>query len=342
MLKKICHIITYCILFFVVLILADFYKHPLFLFLAMLLIALVPVSYAVCKYTFSSLRPFLHTTSNFGITDDEMTFSAGFENPSVFPIPDCILTYEVTSSFYPCDETFICNIPVYSKQKFSFDIPMTFRRCGCYHIRLTGLVLYDYLHLFSYHKDLSLQSEIIIHPKTTDNICFDAASFKEGFDEFEEMGKKGLVSSNVTDIREYIPGDRLQRIHWKLSARNDKLMVKENEQTASNQFTVLAELYLPESSSDLLEKSLSHAYSIATELIRSGQIFFFCYYCISNQDFERHLIHNREELDTALLNCFYQIPYKEKDLALSILEKTGLISGTILHATAKGVTDVIS
>nr|MBQ8252051.1 DUF58 domain-containing protein [Lachnospiraceae bacterium] len=342
MLRKIYHIFTYCILFFIILMLADFYKQPLFLFLAMLLIALIPASYFVCKKTVSSLTPYTDITSLFGTSGDTMTLSVGLHNSSLFPLPDCTLTYEITSSFYPCNEIFQCNIPVYSHRNCSFDIPVTFRRCGCYQVRLSHITTHDYLRFFCFKKDISIQKEIVIHPKQTETVSFDSAAFGEGFDEFEENSAKGQVSSNVTDIREYIPGDRLQKIHWKLSAKIDKLMVKENEQTSSNQFTILAELYLPEQGSDILERSLTYAYSLALELLKAGEPFFFCYYIAAEEDFARHLIRSKEEFELALSDCFYQTPYSDEDLALYILERTETLKGVILHASAKGVNSIVS
>lgn len=342
MLKKVFHAITYGILFLLILLLADFYKQPLFLFLLMLLIALLPASYFVCKQALSSMQPVLRASSLYGISGGEILIHFGLHNASIFPIPSCTLTYEVTSSYYSCKESFQCVIPAYSNRTFTFDIPVTFQKCGCYQIKLKQMVFHDYLHFFRFEKKLSLQKEIVIHPKTTENISFDSATFGEGFDEFEENEAKGLVSSNVTDIREYIPGDRLQRIHWKLSAKIDKLMVKENEQTSSNQFTILVELFLPYPESTQLEQSLSNACTMAYELLKQGETFFFCYYCSLEEDFAKHLIRNKEDLEQALLNCFYQVPYTEEDFALHILEKTDLLKGTILHISGKGVKDIVS
>lgn len=342
MLKRILYAISYAILFLLILLLADFYKQPLFLFLLMLLLALPPASYLVCKHALTSMLPILHTSSLYGISGGNLVVSIGLHNPTLFPLPSCTFTYRLTSSYYPCEETFRCTIPAYSRQDFSFDIPVTFQKCGCYELHLLHIECFDYLHFFRFEKTLSLQKEIVIHPKTTDDVSFDSAAFGEGFDEFDESDAKGLVSSNVTDIREYIPGDRLQRIHWKLSAKINKLMVKENEQTSSNQFTILVELFLPYPESPVLEQSLSHAYTMANELLKHGETFFFCYYSCSEEDFIKHLIRSREDLEQAILNCFYQVPYTEENFALDILEKTDLLKGTILHISDKGVKDIVS
>ena len=81
---------------------------------------------------------------------------------------------------------------------------------------------------------------------------------------------------------------------------------------------------------------------MAHELLKLGETFFFCYYCSQTEDFARHLIKNKEDLEQALLDCFYQSPYSEEDYALRILEKTDLFKGTILHVSGKGVNDIVS
>lgn len=344
-LKKAFHILTYVLLFLLILFLADFYKQPLFLFLLMLLVILPPASFLVCQYAFQSLSPLLEVSfleSGAEESLESQKLRIGLHNATFFPLPDCTISYRVSCSYYPCDTLYQCNIPCYSRQDSIFEIPMNFQRCGCYQVTVCHLEIPDYLRFFSFKKGLSLQKEIIIYPKPAEDVEFDSATFGEGFDEYEETDAKGLVSSNVTDIREYIPGDRLQKIHWKMSAKINKLMVKENEQTSSNQFTILVELYLPDASSPVLENSLSNAYGMANELLKAGEMFFFCYYCIHEEDFHRQLIRNKEEFESALLDCFYQTPYKEENLALSILEKTSVFKGTILHITDKGVSNVVS
>lgn len=341
MVKQFFRVITYSILFLFLILLADFYKQPLFLFLLMLLIALPAASYYVGKHALASLQPFLRASSLYNTSGGEITLFIGVHNPTFFPIPACTLSYEISSSFYPCKEQFTCTIPAYSRQEFSFDIPVTFQKSGCYQVKLIQMEFFDYLHFFHFTKNIPVLKEIVIHPKFTEDVIVDSSTFGEGFDEFEETEAKGLVSSNVTDVREYIPGDRLQRIHWKLSAKIDKWMVKENEQTSSNQFTILVELFLPDPESMVLEQSLSVAYSAATQLLKQGETFFFCYYCIHGEDFAKHLIKSKEDLEQALLDCFYQTPYSEENFALDLLEKTELLKGTVLHVSGKGVKDIV-
>ena len=342
MARRIFSIVTYILLFLAVLFLTGFYMQPLFLLLEMLMLALPLVSYLVTRFVFSRLQTSVSCHSSFAVSDETISCELLLDNPTIFPLLDCTLTYQISSSFYPCDQQRNLICPAYSKGDFRFQIPLSFHRSGCYQITLYSLTAHDYLHFFHFSKSLLCEKEITIYPKRNKSIYFDATSYGEGFDEFEEASKTGNISSNVTDIREYQPGDRLQKIHWKLSAKIDKLMVKENEQTSSSQFTVLLELFQPDAASDCLEMSLSNGYSIACSLLEKKEPFFFSFYSITRVDFISLLIKTTDDLDAALLECFYQIPYSQEDLALTVLRKVDSGNGTILYATHKGVTDVIS
>lgn len=340
MLKQVLSAIKYILFFALMVFLTLFYKHPLFIFVLMLLLVLPPVSYFACRYCFFSLTPFLEAKPSISHAQSTVTLSIGLINKSIFPIADLSVTYHLDSSFYPCKQKRIINCPIYGKKSFSFDIPVHFERSGCYIIVLEEIHCYDYLHIFTFRRSLSQKREITIYPKEIDSITFPSATYAEGFDEFEESSAKGNVSSNVTDVREYIPGDRLQKIHFKLSARIQKLMVKENEATSTNQFTLLVELYQPVPESDILEQSLTNCCAMAHALIRAQEVFYFTFYCMKRREFSSFLIHCEEDFERALSACFCQSTYTQKNLALETQQKAQIIKGVILHATHEGVTDV--
>ena len=323
-------------------LLATFYQKPIFLFLLMLLLLLPPASYLAARYAVRHLQPEITTSLLFGHSGDEITVSFVLKNPAYLPLPDCTFHYTVSSPFYPNEESYEVNCPVYAHDSFAFSIPLTFRRAACYQIRLTQITVWDYLQFFTFHKEVTLQKELFIFPPENDSLQFSSAAFGEGFDEFEENSAKGNVSSNVTDIREYIPGDRLQKIHWKLSAKIHKLMVKENEQTSSHQFILLPELYLPDPVQPVLEHILANTLTMGRSLLADGITFFFWYYSIAAQDFMQFCILNEDQLEEAFRSCFYESTYAESDLALTVLQKADMVHGSILHVTDKGVEDVIS
>ncbi len=335
-------VITYILLVIALIFLSTFYRTGLFVFFLIMVLLLPVVSYLVSRYAFRRMSIRAESSTAFAQSSDSITVRILLDNPTLFPLPDCLIRYHITSSFYPCEDEWQAVCPSYAKNVFSFELPLEIKRCGCYQIRLHSLEAYDFLHFFRFHKETPHLTEVRVFPREVETEPFEPSDYGEGFDEFEETSARGNTSSNVTDIREYIPGDRLQRIHWKLSAKIDKLMVKENEHTSSNQFTILIELFLPSPESAALEESLKNGYALANSLIRYGQAFFLCFYQECATEFSKTLIQNKEQLDQAFSESFYYAPYAEEDLALSVFQRAGMQGGTILHVTHKGVTDVVS
>lgn len=329
---------------------AFFYQQTFFYMLIVLELCLPIFSYYLTKHAFSSLEPVISLSpmdSQKGIT---ATLTLKVINPTYLPISSIVATLSFCSLFYKEEEkaSHIMSLRAKSDNALSFPIKLT--KCGLFEAKLYTIECFDYLHLFHFEKDVNLSSQIRIFPDKEAHEERHEAIYSEGFDEFEESEKKGNVSSNVTDIREYQPGDRLQKIHWKLSEKIDKLMVKENEATSTNEFFLLLELYQPskglcESNEELsgsLDLALEEAHSLAIELIEAQEIFVFAFYSTSREDFVMSTIRNKDDLLNAFSECFYAPCYDSENLALEIYQKTGLQKGTLLHVTHKGVDDVIA
>lgn len=342
MIKKFANWITYLLLYLLLIFAALFYRQTLFLFLLMLLAFLPVASFFACKYAFQKLSVSCQSEKVFGNAKDSFSVSVKVNNPTFFPLVHIQTDYQISSPFYPSDRERVLICPAFSKNTFSFDLPLTFYRSGAYQLTATKISCNDYLHLFTFKRDIFAKAEVMIYPSYHEMESLEEASLKEGFDEFEESEKKGTVSSNVTDVREYIPGDRLQKIHWKLSAKIDKLMVKENEQTSTNQFSLLLELFQPTPDSDCLEKSLENLFSAATTFLKKGQSFFFIYFNEQIHDFVKTYIQNEAEFYACVQACYYQKTYDTPDLALITYQNATYQSGILFHVSHKGVTDVFA
>ena len=87
-----------------------------------------------------------------------------------------------------------------------------------------------------------------------------------------------MFSSNTVpgyEHREYVQGDALKRINWKLSSKKNILMVRLDEATASVQPIVILDLYrkkeaVPEEAIIVEEKLISSVFGLLTALIRQG------------------------------------------------------------------------
>lgn len=89
---------------------------------------------------------------------------------------------------------------------------------------------------------------------------FRTEGYMSGLSETEESKEKGNDFAEVSDIREYMPGDRIRDIHWKLSAKKDILMVKERVSVAGSEMMVLLQ---PGGEKTLAEQVLIQAFILS-------------------------------------------------------------------------------
>ncbi len=85
----------------------------------------------------------------------------------------------------------------------------------------------DPLGLFRFSRTLPATSPIVVYPITVDIPAFNPPiGILTGGD---AMRRRHYVTTNVSGVRDYEPGDSYNRIHWKSVARTGRLVVKEFE-----------------------------------------------------------------------------------------------------------------
>ena len=101
--------------------------------------------------------------------------------------------------------------------------------CGCLEFTVKKVRVYDYLRLFSLPKRAGAREQAVVLPRTYDTLAQLSLKTREFLGDSEEydQSRGGDDPSEVFQLREYRPGDRIQQIHWKLSAASEDLVVKE-------------------------------------------------------------------------------------------------------------------
>jgi uncharacterized protein (DUF58 family) len=82
--------------------------------------------------------------------------------------------------------------------------------------------------LFLLNRDIHLASHIVIYPPTFDLPGFSPPIGQvSGGDALRR--RTHYITTNVAGVRDYVPGDSFNRIHWRSTARTGRLIVKEFE-----------------------------------------------------------------------------------------------------------------
>jgi uncharacterized protein (DUF58 family) len=113
---------------------------------------------------------------------------------------------------------------------------------GFYRLGPMRLLSGDPLGLFSIDQTLTQTSDLIVYPATVALAVFQppAADLAGG----EALSRRAqYLTTNVSGIREYAPGDSFNRIHWLTTARRGRLMTKEFELDPSADIWVFLDLH---------------------------------------------------------------------------------------------------
>ena len=136
-------------------------------------------------------------------------------------------------------------------------------RLFCTHVREL-----DCFGLFSRKRICTAQAGILFPPQTFPvSVCLDQAAEVLLDCESYSAQKAGNDPGETFRIREYVPGDPIRQIHWKLSEKTGTLMVREFGLPAENRLLLA---FLPERSlsPEQLDTMLDTLVSVSSELLR--------------------------------------------------------------------------
>ncbi len=108
--------------------------------------------------------------------------------------------------------------------KFRLDCP----HCGKVRMEVGEVTVYDLFGLVRRQKRVAARAEVTVLPVLfqPELVLMDSSAALPD-SEIYASDRPGSDPGKTFSIREYIPGDALRRIHWKLSEKTDRLMVRE-------------------------------------------------------------------------------------------------------------------
>lgn len=112
---------------------------------------------------------------------------------------------------------------------------MTLAVSGRYEIGALDVRVYDAFHMFYIRKKVRTTAHVYVLPQCylmPLNVSKSTRDFVTDSDVYH-ADLRGDDSSEVYQVREYRPGDRMMNIHWKLSARQDEIMVRDMSKSLS-------------------------------------------------------------------------------------------------------------
>lgn len=205
------------------------------------------------------------------VKGEEFTYTLNVQNEDFFLSPYITVTFlteNVIFSEQLKNESF--SLYPFSKKAFQFKAIPKYR--GEYQIGVKSIIFEDYLGIFKLTHKPSYSKVVKVYPRIVElsNVKLKSILLSES----HSIPNSLFESTNtICDIREYIYGDHLKKVHWKLSSKMIKLMVKKFDATSKvNSVLIL----------DLMKLKYSHEQNLLIEDALIECVVSFAYYLLGN------------------------------------------------------------
>lgn len=335
MTEYIIRIIGYGILLFVNAMIY-YFLHSQFYFLVLVLMVAGPVLSALSVWV---LRRYLqveihHAQDSYGKQGETAYFTIQVKNPTCFVSLDTKLIVNVENALMETVGQQVFSVPVHAGKGYTLTLPVVATYPGLLKISVSRVYIKDLMGFFRLKKNVEQTAELSILPRAVTDIAYEKTALEQGMLESEESSKRGNDFSDVQEVREYIPGDKLMSIHWKLSAKRDILMVKDRVSMSDHQLVIVPELFIDQPGN--LAAVLTMAYSVISELIQEQTTVRLLYWSANRYEYEDVRIDYKEELDAAFTRMFYEKAYKNPSEAADHMALVHPEMHAYLHVFTEG------
>lgn len=150
-------------------------------------------------------------------------------------------------------------------------IPMELHHIGRYTIFIKELRIFGFLNFFSIRMPVRWEKEIQITPLRHDVSAYQIR-VPRGAAVSDTFSRSKLNTDEYTDVREYVPGDPMKTIHWKLSAHTSSYMTRIIKTDAVNGISIYLDFHVPsglpaEDAAGIYDAVVEGGYSIAAHAL---------------------------------------------------------------------------
>lgn len=200
-------------------------------------------------------------------------------------------------------------------------IPVVMNHCGNVAITVEKVRIYDYLNIFAWTIGKNFETQdVLVLPPTKEMYLGKDKWYNETSEDSDRFSvyKKGDDPSEIFDIRDYVDGDKIQRIHWKLSSKTGGLMVKEGSLPLTKEIHIFIDLCVKgvrEERNHNINLLVQGIYSIAMFMIEKGIPQSYIWYDKNNGVIQEYSVEQEEQLYWMFQELFKSsITTKENEL----------------------------
>ncbi len=275
------------------------------LYITNIILILLPILSAVYAYIAKNgiTIQFLEKTNTYirgGVTN----LSVVAKNVYITPVANLniVIVYQFNNLRETTSKTL--EIAIAGMNQYPFDMDCKLSHSGCLTVDMTDSYMYDPMKLFKFRLSNIKEHVLYIMPILVNPDYYGMYTSYDTIINAKEYSKtrKGEDVSEIFDIRGYVHGDSLNRVHWKLSAKEDTLMVKELSQPVSHNHCIVIDVV--NVNSDMERSYIDGVYELAYALGNIACLkekhFQLAFYKMQQQDLIFLELFNIDELSEAM------------------------------------------
>lgn len=162
------------------------------------------------------------------------------------------------------------------KTVYELDWPVT--RCGEIRFHCERIQIRDVLRLFSLNIRPFAEVSTVCYPVRMEvQAEISGADYGISREEGATLNRKGNDPSEMFDIREYVPGDDIRSIHWKLSSKTEELILRQASEPSHYDVAILPDFGRNQWGAALRDAegcgAIALATALAEQLVEQGYAF---------------------------------------------------------------------
>lgn len=224
-----------------------------------------------------------------------------FQNAAYLPVTDASVRVTVSNALDGEKESYDVNLRAPAKTQVT--VPFTFSStyCGVITVSFDKVVVYDYLRLFQRKKKLSMKQECIVMPHLLDlqvSVTDACRTYDSDSEEYDKHNA-GDDPAEIYQIREFRQGDKMSRVHWKMTARLDEMMIKELSRPISDSVGIFLDLRYQ--TIDEIQSVYDLCYSLSAALCMQECNHRIIWYSQEGEGcFEEHLVKEMDDITAVM------------------------------------------
>lgn len=216
-----------------------------------------------------SIKYKLYADTETAIKSQNINFTLKITNKSIFPFPSSVVLIKYQNKFSDNTDYFKISFPIHPRTSQELTFKLSSEYCGILKAEVKNIKLYDYIKLFSFKIRECYSTEVCVVPLVSP--CSVPEQFKIAPNENGNIfskEKSGDDPSEIFDLKDYIPGDKINRIHWNLSSRSNQLITKHYSLAVDSPVAVISD-FSPNTSLKSASSALELIYGICFSLIEN-------------------------------------------------------------------------